>query len=111
GEVFDEFPLTVRAVLSDVDAGNGFNLNPSPEPPRNAFVPLHALQAKLGLDGRVNAILVGGAERSLQEELGLQLTLDDWGLVVRDPETRARSFFSKLDRNRNGKIDSREWPR
>src|SRR5947209_12924559 len=34
GEVFDELSLTVRDVLSDADAGNGVNLNPSPEPPR-----------------------------------------------------------------------------
>src|SRR5262249_22765568 len=70
--------------------------------PRNAFMPLSVLQAALDQPGRVNALLARGEPATLQEGLRRHLTLDDWGLVLRDPDSRARSLFDKLDpRGRN----------
>ena len=60
---------TVRAVLDADDFGSRFNLAPTTEPPRNAFLPLKALQKALGQEGRVNAVLVGEAEPGLAEGL------------------------------------------
>src|SRR5262249_47442350 len=97
GEVLDTFTLPVRAILPDDSPGARFNLNPSPETPRNAFVPLSVLQARLDLKGRVNALLVGGARGDLQQNLQQALDLDDWGLTLRTPEDRARDLARKLD--------------
>jgi ABC-type lipoprotein release transport system permease subunit len=83
-EVLDSVKLTVRAVMPEEGAGR-FNLNPSAEPARNAFVPLRKLQEILGQSGRVNALLVGGGAKGLQDQLRQHLTLDDWGLVLREP--------------------------
>ena len=67
-------------------------MTPSPEAPRNAFVPLALLQDELKLKTRVNergreervraanALLVGGARDDLQERLERALTLEDWDL-------------------------------
>jgi ABC-type lipoprotein release transport system permease subunit len=82
------------------------NLNPSPAPPRNVFIRLRALQDALGEKGRINAILtVKLSTEQLQANLRQHLTLDDWGLVVLDPETR----FTRLDRNGDGKLSLSEW--
>jgi hypothetical protein len=83
-EVLEAVKLTVRAVLPDEGAGR-FNLNPSAEPARNAFVPLRMLQANLEQPGRVNALLVEGASASLADQLRHHLTLDDWGLSLHEP--------------------------
>jgi hypothetical protein len=101
-EVLDTWRVTVRAVSND--GLSQFSLTPSPATvPRNAFVPLHALQAHLDQTGRVNALLTAGTKKSaggqvegwLQDHLHQQLTLDDWGLVLHDPESRARNLFRR----------------
>ncbi len=108
-EVVDELRLTVRAVLPDEGLGR-FNLNPNPATPRNAFVPLRLLQAKLQQPKRINALLAGGgATDELQRQLRQHLTLDDWGLILHSPESRTQAIFDKLDRNHSGKLGSREW--
>jgi ABC-type antimicrobial peptide transport system permease subunit len=107
-EVVDELPLTVAAVLPDNNLGSRFNLSPGLATPRNAFVPLRALQARLGLTARVNALLAGTAE-SLQPSLAQHLTLEDWGLVLHTPESRAEALLKKLDRNKDGKLQRNEW--
>lgn len=61
GDVLDELPLTVRAIIPDDSPGGRFSLNPSPESPRNAFVPLSVLQARLGLQGTPPPELVASA--------------------------------------------------
>ena len=76
---------TVHAILNANDFGSRFNLAPTTEAPRNAFLPLKALQKALGQEGRVNAVLVGEPNPGLQQAFQGHLTLDDWGLTVRGP--------------------------
>src|SRR5262249_24992770 len=57
----ETWTLPVERVLSDSDAADHFSLRPGLDAPRTAFVPLALLQQELKLDGRANAILVGGA--------------------------------------------------
>src|SRR5262245_2313276 len=105
GEVLETLTLPVRAILPDDHAGARFSLNPSPEAPRNAFVPLSMLQARLDLKGRVNALLIGGPRGEVQRDFREHLDLDDWGLVLRDPASRARDLMRKLDpRSRGGPL-------
>jgi ABC-type lipoprotein release transport system permease subunit len=83
-DVLDRLDVRVAEVLPDEGMAN-FTLNPTPATPRNAFVPLRALQAALNQKGRVNGILVAGGE-GLDRQLREHLTLDDWGLVLRQPK-------------------------
>jgi putative ABC transport system permease protein len=108
-DVVQALTLTVRAILPDEGMGR-FALKFSPEPARNAFVPLAYLQEKLELGKSVNALLAGKAEDALQASLTKQLTLADWGLRLRTPEDRARDFVLILDpRNREGKLKKFRW--
>ncbi len=111
-DVLDRLTLTVRAVLPDDAPGARFGLTPTPEAPRNAFVPLGVLQAKLDQKGRVNALLAAGPASPLQEQLAKpgRLTLDDWGLFVTTPEGRAMAAFRRLDpRNRRDGLPRFRW--
>ena len=85
----------IRVFDDDLDFGNHFNLVPTTEPPRNAFVPLKTLQKALGQEGRVNAILVGEPKAGLQSAFQQHLTLDDWGLTVR--ASTAKDYFLTLE--------------
>ena len=103
--------VTVRAVITARDGGR-FSLDPSPVPPLNLFVPLALLQARLDEPGRINALFVAGGDAAdLQKKLHQHLTLDDWGLVLLDPHSRAERLFAKLDRNGDGKLSRSEWHR
>src|SRR5262249_4364731 len=108
-EVLSELNLKVKAVLPADSFGSRFSLNPNPTTPRNAFVPLRLLQEDLGQKGRVNALLVRGGSDQLQQDLAKHLSLDDWGLVLWDAESRTQSLFDKLDRNRDGQLSRAEW--
>ncbi len=92
-------------ILNADDFGSRFNLAPTTEPPRNAFLPLKTLQKALGQKDRVNAIFVGGAlsdqpgpsdgaRAPVEWTFSKHLTLDDWGLTVQDPESRAEALFA-----------------
>jgi ABC-type antimicrobial peptide transport system permease subunit len=107
--VLARLELPVKAVLADDAPGGRFNINPSPAPPRNAFVPLGLLQDHLDLKGRVNALLAAGDAGRLQEALKGHLTLDDWGVVLHTPGSRTDDLFSKLDKNGDGKLQRGEW--
>ena len=72
-----------------------FTLTPSPEPVRNAFVPLRFLQEKLNLAGRANALFTAGTDST--PSVGDRLTLEDWGLIVRTPKERAETLGLFLD--------------
>jgi ABC-type lipoprotein release transport system permease subunit len=109
-DVLDDLRVTVRAVVPNDGLGR-FSLYPQPITPRNAYLPLRALQTMLKQDGRVNALLVGGGNRTLQERLHKLLRLEDWGLVLRTPESRTLTLLEKLDRNKDGRLEPREWRR
>jgi ABC-type lipoprotein release transport system permease subunit len=110
GEVLDTLTVFVRQILPDNFPGAQFSLNPSPEAPRNAFVPLGVLQSQLDQKGRVNALLVSGPRGDLQQNLRDHLTLDDWGLIVRTPEDRALALIHMLDpRSRDGLLTKARW--
>jgi ABC-type antimicrobial peptide transport system permease subunit len=107
--VVDDLKVVVTDVLSDDEFGARFSLQPAAETPRNAFVPLHALQVKIGQEGRVNAIFVGGASPEQLRRFQQKLDLDDWGLELRDPKSRTQALFDKFDKDHDGKLTGREW--
>ncbi len=121
GDVIDDVRMTVKAVLTDDAPGGRFNLNPSPSTPRDAFVPLAALQKELtrrragqpdlGIKRPINALLAEAGTDALQGSLAKHLRFPDWGLELRGPARRAEAFFTSLDRNHDGKVTAREWPR
>ena len=98
-----EVNLPVASVLSENDFGSRFSLSGSPDPPRNVYVPLRFLQEQLGQQGRINAVLVGGGV-NLEQGLRQSLNLEDWGLVLRDPESRTRDLFAQFDREKSASI-------
>src|SRR5207302_4729842 len=58
--VLEKIQVTVREILPDKGMAV-FSLNPSPEAPKNAFVPLKFLQSALNQPGRANAFLIESA--------------------------------------------------
>jgi ABC-type lipoprotein release transport system permease subunit len=120
-EVVYDVDMRIAAVLANDMPGARFQLNPSPATPRNLFAPLAALQQELvqtrgnqpasHLQRPVNLLLAHGGSDRLQASLAKNLTLDDWGLVLRGPARRARDFFKDLHPNRRGLVLARNWPR
>jgi ABC-type lipoprotein release transport system permease subunit len=94
-ETISELSLTVVKVLEDHDAGARFNLQPSPEAPRNAFVPLSMLQTQLRRRDQVNALFVGGPREGLHETFNRRLGLEDWGLTLFTPARRAQALIDR----------------
>jgi len=90
--VVEEMDVTIRKIVPDEGMAR-FSLKPTPEPVRNAFVPIQLLQSRLDLAGRANALLVAQAKPTMQSELHAKLTLDDWGLRYRSPKDRAEAFL------------------
>ncbi len=109
GELVDDWTLRVGHVLGPGEGADHFSLRPGLEAPRNAFVLLNDLQDRLKKPGRVNAVLTGGDRPQLAADVRTRLTLDDWGLVLRDPAERARSLFEKVDSNHDGKLTPAEY--
>ncbi|HZZ81304.1 MAG TPA: FtsX-like permease family protein, partial [Gemmataceae bacterium] len=108
-EVTEAIRVKVRAILRD-DGMARFSLKPTPEPVRNAFVPIKLLQKKLDLAGRANVILAAKNQTSGEQyieflrdpskqrlDLHRHLTLDDWGLRWRSPKDRAEGLMRFLD--------------
>jgi ABC-type antimicrobial peptide transport system permease subunit len=110
GDVLDTLQLTVHAIISDDSPMAEFSLSPSPDAPRNAFVPLTLLQHHLDVKGRANALLVRGPRTNLQNRLAAHLDLDDWGLVTRTPQDRAHDLVRKLDpHSTDGSLPRARW--
>lgn len=107
--LFSEVTLKVKAIIDRDQPLANFALQPSTETPRNAFVPLRALQTLLEQPGKINAILAARPASDLNEQFAKLLTLDDFGLLVKDPVSRTEAVFARLDRNRDGKLTGREW--
>jgi putative ABC transport system permease protein len=115
--------LTVRVAEILPDRGLGrFNLQPTPTPMRNVFVPRTFIQDRLSLTGKVNAVLLAtdpGPSKTngevarpidLNEVLQKNLTLADWGLKLLSPDDRARDLVKFLDpRNEDGKLKKLKW--
>ncbi|MSQ95812.1 MAG: FtsX-like permease family protein [Gemmataceae bacterium] len=100
-DVIQATTVKVRRILADEGMAR-FSLRPTPEPVRNAFVPIRMLQRRLDLVGRANAVFVAGATPSLATDLHAKLTLDDWGLRYRSPKARAQSLVRFLAANTDG---------
>jgi ABC-type lipoprotein release transport system permease subunit len=101
-EVVEQLTLKVERIIPDNGPGR-FSLNPGVSVPRNAFVPLSLVQEKFGLKGRINALLVRGGD-DLPKQLRQALDLEDWGLVLRSPQSRTDDLFAKYDREKTGEI-------
>ncbi|MFL5243777.1 MAG: FtsX-like permease family protein [Gemmataceae bacterium] len=109
GDVVDKIRARIVGILNELDMGNRFSLSPSPEPPRNAFLPLNALQELVNQPGRINVLLVEGGSNDLKNRFLSLLRLDDWGLQVLDPAKRTDALFGKLDRDHRGRLRRGEW--
>jgi ABC-type antimicrobial peptide transport system permease subunit len=78
--------LVVAAVAPD-DAGGRFSLRAEQAAPYNAFVPLALLQDRVGLTGRANVLLAGGAGSDpirLDDALRARWGPEDAGLDLRE---------------------------
>ena len=116
-DVVAALTVTVAEILPDSGLGR-FNLQPTPSPTRNVFVPRAFLQDRLGLGGKVNALFLaadGGMSSDLfvmsfEPLLKQRLTLADWGLKLLSPDDRARDLVKFLDpRNEDGKLKKLKW--
>ncbi|MBY0230168.1 MAG: hypothetical protein K2W96_12875, partial [Gemmataceae bacterium] len=104
-----DWTLKVGRLLAEKEDGDAFDLRPRLEAPRNLFVPLAALQEHLGLVGSANALIADGAAKELDAALEASLALEDWGLVLRSPASRARDLVAKHDTDGDGKLGIGEW--
>ncbi len=90
--------VKIAGILSEKDFGE-FGLSASPLPARNIFLPLGTLQKTVGMEGRVNTLLVGGSATSEQATRALwsRWSLDDSGLILRETprlvELRTKRVF------------------
>jgi ABC-type lipoprotein release transport system permease subunit len=106
-DVVEAIKVKIKDILPDEGMAR-FTLTPSPEPVRNAFVPLGFLQQKLNLAGKANALLTAGPNSTLS--LVGRLRLEDWGLKLLTPVDRAKSLARLLDpRNADGNIRGGRW--
>jgi ABC-type lipoprotein release transport system permease subunit len=96
----EEWELVVARVLAGAEPGNLFNLRPDVQAPRNLLVPLPALQARLKLPGQANALLAAAEPDRLKTALKDQLSLEDWGLTLQSPSTRARALLTRSKQKR-----------
>ena len=112
-DVIQAIEVKVHAVLPDRGMAR-FTLQPSPEPVRNAFLPLHFLQGQLGLADRANVLLANAylltedghrAVANWNADIVRHLWLDDWNLKLRSPTDRARALVHFLDpRSKDGNL-------
>jgi putative ABC transport system permease protein len=107
--VVSSFQCQVREVLAHGDFGDRFSAQPTVEAPRNAFVPLHTLQELLDQPGRVNALFVKGGGDDLAKQFQANLTLDDWGLRLQTPRSRAAALLARFGGKKE--LTKKEWDR
>jgi ABC-type antimicrobial peptide transport system permease subunit len=108
-DAFTALSFRVADVLDEDAFGSRFALQPTPEAPRNAFVPLAELQEALAQPGRANALFVGGLGAGLTEAIRARLDLSDWGLRLTTPTERADALFNRYDLDSNGVLTPFEW--
>ena len=95
-----DWTLPIDRVLTPADEGDAFNLRPELEAPRNLFVSLPDLQKQIDQPGRVNALLAAGDGVQLQAALENALDLEDWGLRLHTPRTRAEDLLRRVEGKR-----------
>jgi ABC-type lipoprotein release transport system permease subunit len=103
---FEDQELVIAAVLEGDAPGNFFNLRPELEAPRNVLVSLRDLQERLNLPGQANALLAEATDpATLKQALAANLSLEDWGLTLHTPSTRAKALFERTNdkRRKRGK--------
>jgi ABC-type lipoprotein release transport system permease subunit len=102
--------FTVERILPDDEFGAKFSLQPSLETVRSVFVPLAALQAALQQPGKINSLLLRGADLPpVSKGIAARLTLADLGLKLVRPEDRAGRLMKRLDTNKDGVLRGSEW--
>src|SRR5262245_17372632 len=106
---FEDWELTVALVLEEDELAARFNLRPELTAPRNVVVHLPRLQERLDLPQQVNALLAAGDSAGLTRALNGQLKLEDWGLELRTPASRARALVARYDTDGDGKLTYAEW--
>lgn len=126
GETVRALRLVVEAVLAD-QGGGGFSLQSSQRGPRNAFLRMEVLQEALGQRGRANVLLAARRSRhdaqsperggpfsasaddsasgdsfraAVQELLKASLTLEDFGLFLRDLPAQPTLSLASLESRR-----------
>ncbi|MGC4044560.1 MAG: hypothetical protein QM758_12265 [Armatimonas sp.] len=77
--------LKVTKIVTEAEFSE-FGLSANQLPALNAFLPIAALQKAVGMDGRANALLVGGAAdpAAATSALWARWSLDDSGLELRE---------------------------
>jgi ABC-type lipoprotein release transport system permease subunit len=101
----EEWELVIGRVLDGDEQGNLFNLRPELEAPRNVLVSLGPLQERLKLPNQANALLASADPSQLKQALQDNLALEDWGLTLHTPATRAEALFARINdrRTKRGK--------
>jgi len=95
-----DWTLPIDRVLTPADQADAFDLRPELEAPRNLFVSLAALQKQIEQPGRINALLAAGNGVQLQAALENALDLEDWGLRLHTPRSRADELLRRLQGKR-----------
>jgi ABC-type lipoprotein release transport system permease subunit len=104
--------LTVGHILPDEHPASEFALAPGLSQPLNLYISLAMLQEKLGQPSRVNALLAFDSSTVLLGQLLREhLTLDDWGLLLHTPQSRADELVRRYDQNGDRKLQPDEWRR
>ncbi len=106
------FDAPFTGLLNKAEAD--FTLQPGVGAVQNVFIASSELRDKLGLQGRANTILALKTVDNLSElndRLHAALTLDDWGLTLQTPESRADELSRRYDQNKDGKLERSEWQR
>lgn len=100
GENVRDLTVKVERILAPGESIADLKLTPDPTPARNAFVPLAAIQKLLKVEGKINGVLIQGAKADFRSKFRSELKLEDWGLVLRDPENRASQMMGVDRRGR-----------
>lgn len=101
---------TPARVMPADDPLGQFNLAPGFGPSRSVVLALADLQKLLGLEGKINGLLeMEGRPGELATVLGGRLS--DFGLALRTPESRTDSLLALLDRDKDARLEPREYRR
>jgi len=105
----EEWELVVAGILADADEGASFNLRAdlAGAEERRRRPRRRAEEARACPTGQ--RLLASGQKKALDAALAKHLTLDDWGLTLQTPSSRARTLVKRYDVDGDGKLDGFEW--